>query len=190
MLTDIKSQAATLTSRTSMLASVLYKYRDISNLADNAENLLADIVKEMQGRKYKVPLGGDQLTRVRLQEARNLRTLSVTPEKRFDDLNPIVCEMWHCEQDFLEKCYKTLYKADNASGTLNFFKTILHRTNVNGQVKGHFQSHYDLLMAVGEGLVKEQFFEFFNMENETSKPAHPLLTEVEDENLSEEERRA
>jgi len=53
-------------------------------------------------RKYKVPLGGDQLTRVRLQEARNLRTLSVTPEKRFDDLNPIVCEMWHSKQDFLE----------------------------------------------------------------------------------------
>lgn len=50
ILKDIKSQAATLTSRTTMLASVLYKYRDISNLADNAENLLADIVKEMQER--------------------------------------------------------------------------------------------------------------------------------------------
>ncbi|KAL5011524.1 hypothetical protein ScPMuIL_010075 [Solemya velum] len=50
ILTDIKSQAATLTSRTTMLASVLYKYRDIFNLADNAENILADIVKEMQER--------------------------------------------------------------------------------------------------------------------------------------------
>lgn len=89
----------------------------------------------------------------------------------------------------MQKCYKTLYKADNAPGTLNFFKTILHRTNVNGKVKGRFQPHYDLLMAVGEGLVKEQFFEFFNMENESSKPAHPLLTELEDDNLSEEEKR-
>ncbi|KAL5013812.1 hypothetical protein ScPMuIL_008082 [Solemya velum] len=50
ILKDIRSQAATLTSRTTMLASVLYKYRDISNLADNAENLLADIVKEVQER--------------------------------------------------------------------------------------------------------------------------------------------
>lgn len=89
----------------------------------------------------------------------------------------------------MQKCYKTLYKADNAPGTLNFFKTILHRTNVNGKVKRRFQPHYDLLMAVGEGLVKEQFFEFFNMENESSKPAHPLLTELEDDNLSEEEKR-
>ena len=49
-----------------------------------------------------MPVGGDQLTRVRLQEAKNLRTLSVTPEKRYDDLYPIVCEMWHSKQDFLE----------------------------------------------------------------------------------------
>ncbi|KAL5017472.1 hypothetical protein ScPMuIL_007061 [Solemya velum] len=170
------------------------KYGDCLSIMDCYEDQLTKIYIAAFGnidllRKYKVPLGGDQLTRVRLQEARNLRTLSVTPEKRFDDLNPIVCEMWHCKQDFLEKCSKTLYKADNAPGTLNFFKTILHRTNVNGQVKGHFQSHYDLLMAVGEDLVKEQFLEFFNMENETSKPTHPLLTEVEGDNLSEEEKK-
>ena len=50
ILNDIKSQAATLTSRTTMLASVLYKYRDISTLSDNADTLLADIVKEMHER--------------------------------------------------------------------------------------------------------------------------------------------
>lgn len=50
ILKDIKSQAATLTSRTTMLASVLYKHRGISELADNTENLLVDIVKEMQER--------------------------------------------------------------------------------------------------------------------------------------------
>ena len=33
-----------------MLASVLYKYRDISTLSDNADTLLADIVKEMHER--------------------------------------------------------------------------------------------------------------------------------------------
>ncbi|KAL5013819.1 hypothetical protein ScPMuIL_008089 [Solemya velum] len=144
------------------------KHEDCLSIMDSYEDQLTKIYIAAFGnidllRKYKVPLGGDQLTRVRLQEARNLRTLS--------------------------KCYKTLFKADNAPGTLNFFKTILHRTNVNGQVKGHFQSHYDLLMAVGEVLVKEQFLEFFNVENETSKPAHPLLTEVEDDNLSEEEKK-
>ncbi|XP_071139042.1 uncharacterized protein, partial [Mytilus edulis] len=97
--------------------------------------------------------------------------------------------MWHSKQDFLEKCYKTLYKADNTPGTLNFFKTILHRTYVNGKVKGRFQPHYDLLMAVGEGLIKEQIFEFFQMENEYSKQTHPLLTELEDDNFSEDQKR-
>lgn len=53
-------------------------------------------------RKFKVVLGGDQLTRARLQEAKNLRTISITPERRFDDLNPIVIEMWHMKQAFLE----------------------------------------------------------------------------------------
>ena len=53
-------------------------------------------------RKFGVPVGGDQLTRVRLQEAKNIRCRSVTPEKRLDDLHPIVCEMRHNKQDFLE----------------------------------------------------------------------------------------
>lgn len=53
-------------------------------------------------RRYGVPVGGDQLTRVRLQEAKNIRSLAVTPERRYDDLHPIVCEMWHSKQDFLE----------------------------------------------------------------------------------------
>lgn len=50
-------------------------------------------------RKFKVVLVGDQLTRARLQEAKYLRTISITPERRFDDLNPIVIEMWHIKQD-------------------------------------------------------------------------------------------
>lgn len=53
-------------------------------------------------RIYKCVIGGDQLTRCRLQEANNLRTLSVTPEKRFEDLYQIVCELWHSKQGFLE----------------------------------------------------------------------------------------
>lgn len=35
-------------------------------------------------RKFKVVLMGDQLTRARLQEAKNLRAVSITPERRFE----------------------------------------------------------------------------------------------------------
>ena len=47
-------------------------------------------------------VGRDQLTRVRLQAAKHLRNIAVTPKRRFEDLNPFVVEMWHNEQDLLE----------------------------------------------------------------------------------------
>ena len=47
-------------------------------------------------------VGGDQLTRVHLQEAKHLRNIAVTPKRRFKDLNPFVSEMWHYKQDLLE----------------------------------------------------------------------------------------
>jgi hypothetical protein len=53
-------------------------------------------------KKFHVPLGGDQLTRVRLQEAKNLRCLATSPASRFEYLEPIVVELWHIKQDMLE----------------------------------------------------------------------------------------
>lgn len=83
-------------------------------IMDSYENQLTRLFENAFGnidalRRYGVPVGGDQLTRVRLQEAKNIRSLAVTPERRYDDLHPIVCEMWHSKQDFLEKCYKKFF---------------------------------------------------------------------------------
>ena len=47
-------------------------------------------------------VGGDQLTRVRLQDAKNLRNIAVTPKRQFEDLNPYVVEMWHNKQALLK----------------------------------------------------------------------------------------
>lgn len=137
------------------------KHEDCLGIMDSYEYTLVKLYTDAFGntdilRQVKVPIGGDQLTRVRLQESKNLRTLSVSPERRFDDLHPIVFEMWHNKQDFLEKCFKTLYKPENSPGTLHHFKTILHRSDVNGKVKGRFKPHHNLLIAVGEGLLTEQ----------------------------------
>lgn len=55
----------------------------------------------------------------------------------------------------------------------------LHRTNVNVQVKGRIQPHFDLLMTVGEGLVKEQVMEFFQMENKYSQPNHKNFEDID-----------
>ncbi|KAH3689028.1 hypothetical protein DPMN_191810 [Dreissena polymorpha] len=53
-------------------------------------------------RSYKVPGGGDQLTSVRIEEAKHIRSLATTPEKRFEHLHPFIIELWHIKQDFLE----------------------------------------------------------------------------------------
>ena len=49
-----------------------------------------------------VPVGGDQLTRVRLQGAKALRLGAFTSKDRFEHLNPVIVEMYHTLQDFLE----------------------------------------------------------------------------------------
>lgn len=56
----------------------------------------------------------------------------------------------------------------NSPGTLNYFKILLHRSNVNGKVKGQFRPHHDLLM------MKEQFLEYFEMDNMESNPENDL----------------
>ena len=52
--------------------------------------------------KFRVPIGGDQLTRAGFHEAKLLRSLSPDPAKRFADLDPMVVEMWHMKQDLLK----------------------------------------------------------------------------------------
>ncbi|KAH3803124.1 hypothetical protein DPMN_156826 [Dreissena polymorpha] len=52
--------------------------------------------------KFGVTVVGDQLTTVRLEEAKNLCALATTPNKRFEDLHPFVIELLHTKQDFLE----------------------------------------------------------------------------------------
>lgn len=47
-------------------------------------------------------VGGDQLTRKRLQDCKFLRVLSNDPVKKFVHLEPIIIELWHMKQDLLE----------------------------------------------------------------------------------------
>ena len=47
MLQELRKQSSTLTSRTTNFCSVLYKYRDINRLVDNADHFLDEIIEEM-----------------------------------------------------------------------------------------------------------------------------------------------
>ena len=57
---------------------------------------------------HSVPFYGDQLTRVRLQGAKQLRTHGQSRRERFDDVGPILCTLWHMKQDFLHVCIKQM----------------------------------------------------------------------------------
>lgn len=51
--------------------------------------------------RYGGVLGGDMLTRERLQNAKNIRAMAPTAEGRFEHLQPVICELWHVKQDLL-----------------------------------------------------------------------------------------
>ncbi|XP_053386739.1 uncharacterized protein LOC128550851 isoform X2 [Mercenaria mercenaria] len=153
------------------------KHEDCVDILDTYETILSDIYVKAFGstellNKFQVPVGGDQLTRVRLEEAKNLRTLATTPRKRFEDLQPFVIELWHTKQDYLEKCYKELFmgKSLRQSGTLYHYKSKLQRKEVNGKVKGAFKTHHEFLLLVGQQMIIEQFLEYFGMESASSSP--------------------
>lgn len=55
--------------------------------------------------QLQIPVGGDQLTRVRLDGAKTLRMGAHTRTERFDNLFPVVVEMFHMQMDFLEVQY-------------------------------------------------------------------------------------
>lgn len=68
----------------------------------------------------------------------------------------VLQKLCHCQSSLKMKLsleimdkYKDQITTMYQTGTLSFFKMLLHRTNVNGQVKGRFQPHFDLLMTVG-----------------------------------------
>ncbi|XP_048247701.1 uncharacterized protein LOC124126862 isoform X1 [Haliotis rufescens] len=144
------------------------KYEECVKILDSYEDQLTELFTSAHGdqsalRELHVPVGGDQLTRVRLEGAKSLRALSPTPAKRFDDLGPFVIEWWHNKQDFLEKAYKALFspRSIRQPGTLYFYKAKFNMTNVNGNVKRNFQSHHDLLVHVGKAVIVEQAREYF-----------------------------
>ncbi|KAH3729457.1 hypothetical protein DPMN_055428 [Dreissena polymorpha] len=105
-----------------------------------------------------IPLGGDQLTRVTFDSARVLRSGTHSRTERFDQLSPVIEELFHVQQDLLEKIIKTFYIPETAreEGSLAQYRAILHRTNVNGQVKANgYESHKDFLITVTRALVIE-----------------------------------
>lgn len=66
-----------------------------------------DCAKPLCG--VKVPCIGDQLTRVRFAEAKDLRAGCHTSKDRLDHLYPFRCAAWHTKRSFLKVRSETIY---------------------------------------------------------------------------------
>jgi hypothetical protein len=58
--------------------------------------------EEFRAGKLRVTVGGDQLTRVRFDAARHLRSGSHLSLEKLEHLAPVVEEFFHIQQDLLE----------------------------------------------------------------------------------------
>uniref|UniRef100_A0A8W8NTK5 DUF6589 domain-containing protein n=1 Tax=Magallana gigas TaxID=29159 RepID=A0A8W8NTK5_MAGGI len=127
--------------------------------------------------KLKIPVGGDQLTRVRLQGAKACQDGALTAADRLEHMEPIIVEMFHTLQDLLEKMYKRFYKTSSGrdKGTLYNLKLIIERSNVNGNVKSRFEAHEDFVLTVGNAYLLSFIMNKFGMETLDAEPQHPLL---------------
>ena len=72
--------------------------------------------------KLKVPVGGDQLTRVRLDGAKALILGAHTPQERLDGLFPVIVELFHTQMDFFE----VFFILSTSSLTRHNFDTTLY----------------------------------------------------------------
>ncbi|XP_062567378.1 uncharacterized protein LOC134229640 isoform X2 [Saccostrea cucullata] len=110
--------------------------------------------------------------------AKDLLAGAHTATERMEIFDPVIEELFHVEQDFLEKMFKRFYstKTSRQEGSLAFFKCQLRRTNVNGQVKGGFQAHSDFLHTVGEALLIQLCMKKFSMDSLESEPVIPNLS--------------
>ena len=61
--------------------------------------------------KVRVPCYGDQLTRVRLAGAKDLRAGCHTARDRLDHIHPIKIAEWHCKRSFLKVCRQEMLKS-------------------------------------------------------------------------------
>ncbi|XP_060556001.1 uncharacterized protein LOC132716696 [Ruditapes philippinarum] len=109
------------------------KHEDCVDILDGYEDILTGIYNKAFGsdelfQKFKVVVGGDQLTRVRLEEAKLLRALATSPKRRFDDLQPFVVELWHVKQDFLEVHDYTVY--NYSCNLCHWFLHLIHMEDV------------------------------------------------------------
>ncbi|WAR08505.1 hypothetical protein MAR_018463, partial [Mya arenaria] len=102
-----------------------------------------------------------------------------TATERFDHLHPIIVELFHTLQDFLEKMAKKFLnlQCGRDQGTLGNMKIQIQRSNVNGNVKSRYKAHEDFVVTCGLSYFLSYIMHHFNMATITDSPKHNSITE-------------
>ncbi|CAC5402478.1 unnamed protein product [Mytilus coruscus] len=137
----------------------------------------ADCVQIMASYEDHLSTWYRKAGRGKTPRAKSLRAGAFTAEDRLEHLTPIVVEMFHTLQDFLEKMYKRFFKTDSGrdKGTLYSLKLLIQRSNVNGKVKSRFEAHEDFALTVGCAYFLNFIMQHFKMKDLADTPSHPKM---------------
>jgi hypothetical protein len=108
----------------------------------------------------KVHIGGDQLTRERLFDAKRLLIGAPTADGRFDDLSPITSEYFH-----MAVSYKNLYNQDSsrALGTMMFTQPRIQRNDVREYVKNAYNADIEFFTPFVVAYIVEAVCQYFEL---------------------------
>ena len=133
-----------------------------------------DPMKEM-----KVPVSGDQLTRVRFCGAKDLVADSLTPIDRLEHCSPFKCAMWHAKASLLQYGYHLLYDDHSATqiGTLNYARQKYTRKNVTPKkVLDSLQGSEDLFINLGRAYIVHALMQYFGLDDFDGTPTKHIFT--------------
>jgi hypothetical protein len=113
----------------------------------------------------QVHIGGDQLTRERFSSAKCLRSEHVIASEKFKHLTPITSELFHLLMNFLNMCFKELYRSDSSQdpGTLKYFQDRLNRKSVKTDVPNAYDADRDFFLSITRAYVGEALCQYFDM---------------------------
>ncbi|XP_064631642.1 uncharacterized protein LOC135489937 [Lineus longissimus] len=129
------------------------KYEDCLDILDSYEDTIDQLYRKAglagELEKLQVPVGGDQLTVRRFEGAKALRAGAHLRRECFENLSPMIIELFHTVMDFLEKMCKRFLKpkATGDQGTAANLKALIQRTSVNGKVKSRYAVHMDFIQT-------------------------------------------